>query len=138
MLRTASSAAPSAASAARFPGFAAVAIAIVVIPAGWRPETARGRATSPAPGTARPGSARRAAGRGRDLLLGRVLRRRFLDHRPDHRHVGVDPVRLEHPLLAVPLLDARRARALVVEAGDLERAHQVLEAEELDRGGVEV
>src|SRR5262245_66097527 len=77
---------------------------------------------------------------GRDLLFSRVFCRGFLHHRSDHRVVGRDPIRRDIPFLAVPSLDATRARALVIGAGDLDRLQLVLEAKLLKpfRSQVEV
>src|SRR5262249_20493210 len=75
---------------------------------------------------------------GRELLFSRVLGRRFLHHRSDHRVVGRDPIRRDIPLLAVPSLDPARARALVIGAGHLDRPQLALESELLEAIGGEV
>src|SRR6266508_6267764 len=59
-------------------------------------------------------------------LLGLVDGRR-LELRPHDVAHGLDPVRDDRPLLAVPLLDRREPVALVVLAGHAERAHETLE-----------
>src|SRR5262249_18861601 len=77
---------------------------------------------------------------GRELLFSRVLGRRFLDHRSDHRIVGRDPIRREIPFLAVPGLDTAHSRALMVGARDFDRLQLVLEPELLQpfRSQIEV
>src|SRR5690349_10316795 len=64
-----------------------------------------------------------------ELLVGRVLRRRRLDHRFDDLLVGVVHAGLHVPLLSVPGLDAGRGAALVVDAGSADRRHEAGEAE---------
>src|SRR6266481_5778362 len=73
------------------------------------------------------GSVRQQAA-GRDLLLGRVLCRRLLDHGRDHTDVAGVPVGRDLPVLAVPGLDASDARTLVVRARHLDRLQHALEA----------
>src|SRR5215510_8602891 len=50
------------------------------------------------------------------VLLLRISCGRFFDHRTDDAVVGFDPIRDEHPLTAVPLMDACMAGALMVAA----------------------
>src|SRR6185437_8063795 len=72
----------------------------------------------------------------RELLLFGVLLRRRLDHRAEDLHVGlVAAVRHDVPLLAVPGLDHRGVRALVVLARRLDRLHEAGHAELLDHVG---
>src|SRR5215469_5022028 len=73
-----------------------------------------------------PASVRHQAA-GADLLLGRILGRRFLDHRQDHVVIGRVPVRGDVPILAVPGLDAAGAGAFVVRARHLDRLELALE-----------
>src|SRR5437764_1071701 len=59
-----------------------------------------------------------------DALLLRVLRRVGLDLLAHQLAVRLHPVGEHFPLRAVPLLELHQARALVVEAGHLERRHE--------------
>src|SRR6267142_7131058 len=61
-------------------------------------------------------------------LLGLVGSGQF-DLRAQHVLHGLDPVRDDVPLLAVPLLDEERAAALVVLARDLDRVGEALHAD---------
>src|SRR5262249_16681556 len=74
----------------------------------------------------------------RDTLLGCVFGGHLLDNRLCHGFVGCIPVRNDFPRAAVPLLNARRSRAFVISAGNLDRPHHALEAELVDAGGVEL
>src|SRR3954469_3460458 len=78
------------------------------------------------------------ASRRLEALVRGVLGRRLLHLRPQIVGIRLDPVGYEHPLLAVPLLDARLAGAAVVETGHLQRPDQSLETELLDAIGGEV
>src|SRR5437870_7183985 len=55
-----------------------------------------------------------------------------LDLRADDVLHGLDPVRDDVPLLAVPLLDQDRAAALVVLARDLDRVREALHSDLLE------
>src|SRR2546430_9491303 len=55
-----------------------------------------------------------------------------LDLRADDVLHGLDPVRDDVPLLAVPLLDQDRAAALVVLARDLDRVREALHPDLLE------
>src|SRR6267378_2311024 len=72
-------------------------------------------------------------------LLGLVGSGQF-DLRAQHVLHGLDPVRDDVPLLAVPLLDQDGAAALVVLAGDLDRVRETLHADLIEAllGQVEV
>src|SRR2546430_9044528 len=60
----------------------------------------------------------------RDALLLRVLRGIRLDLVAHELAVGLHPVGDDLPLGAIPLLELDQSRALVVQAGDLERRHE--------------
>src|SRR5262245_7671249 len=71
----------------------------------------------------------------RDLLVGGVLGGLILDHRVEDRAVRLVVVGDHLPGLAVPLLDTSDVGALVVLAGELQRAEHAFEAQLLDAGG---
>src|SRR5215203_4265548 len=56
---------------------------------------------------------------GRNVFLFRVLPGRIFDHRPQQLVIAFDPVGDIIPFRAVPLVDARHARAFVVAARQL-------------------
>src|SRR5262245_39812614 len=76
----------------------------------------------------------------RDVLFFGVLGSGVLDHRPQQRFIGRVEVGDDLPLFAVPLLQPRLVRALVVLTGELNGLQHALETELLEpvRGQVEV
>src|SRR6185295_10346097 len=74
----------------------------------------------------------------RDALLLRVLRRVGLDLLAHQLAVGLHPVADGLPLIAVPLLEFRQARAFMIQARHLERRHQADRAQLLQTLVVDV
>src|SRR3954470_5522728 len=74
----------------------------------------------------------------RDVLFLGVLRRVFLYLGAHQLAVGLHPVADGLPLGAVPLLELDQARALVIQARDLERRHQADRAQLLQALVVDV
>src|SRR5678816_4241 len=64
-----------------------------------------------------------------DVFLFGVLLGRLFDHRPQQFIVALDPVGHIDPLRAVPLVDARHARAFMIVARELQRLHEATEPE---------
>src|SRR5258705_10546421 len=85
--------------------------------------TAKGRPWSFSSGLA---VFRRAA---RQFFLRRVLVRSGLRHRLDDLLVGLHPGGAEHPLAAVPGVDARPVRTEVIDAARAHRTHHAGESE---------
>src|SRR5258705_274095 len=65
----------------------------------------------------------------RDVFLFCVFPGRVFDHRAQELVVALDPVGHIDPLRAVPLVDARHARAFMIAARELQRLHEAAEAE---------
>src|SRR6185503_5432221 len=64
-----------------------------------------------------------------DVFLFGVFLGRLFNHRPQQFIVALDPVGHIDPLRAVPLVDARHARAFMIVARELQRLHEATEPE---------
>src|SRR5258708_39977151 len=73
-----------------------------------------------------------------DLLLGRVLLGRRVDHRAQQLGVGLVPVGGVAPPGAVPRMDAGLVRAFMVVARGPDRLEYAVHAEGLDARGVDI